>query len=271
MDWVLKSNPLITYFGESTSKSAAFSASLVNKRAAQLQTFAEKGLDPGPRNFIDRFLEAKTAHPKVVDDRQVVVYTNTNVTAGSDTTAISLRAVVYFLLKHPEALQNLMRELQDANLSSPVTWKESQALPYLGAVVQESFRLHPAVGYNLERVVPPKGFRMDDGTFISGGSQVAMNAWVVHLDPVFGAEPKRFKPERWLKGEHEDEATYKARIAGMKRADLTFGHGSRTCIGKNISLLEIYKLIPSLLLKFRLELVGGEEKVWKTKNKWFVY
>jgi cytochrome P450 len=270
MDWMLKTNPIVTFFGVQNSKIAAFSAGLVKKRKFQLQSFAEKGLNPGPRNFIDRFLEAQRANPQAIDDRQVVVYTTTNIAAGSDTTAISLRAVIYFLLKHPVALQKLMRELQEADLSFPVTWKESQTLPYLGAVVQESLRLHPAVGYCLERVVPPKGFRMDDGTFVPGGMQVGMNAWVVHLDPVFGADPKSFKPERWLKGEHEDDESYKARIMAMRRADLTFGQGSRTCIGKNISYLEIYKMIPSLLMKFRLELVGGEDKEWKMKNKWFV-
>jgi cytochrome P450 len=82
---------------------------------------------------------------------------------------------------------------------------------------------------------------MDDGTFIPEGSQVGMNAWVVHLNSVFGPDPKSSKPERWLKGEHENEEAYKGRIAAMRRADLTFGHGSRTCIGKNISYMEIYK------------------------------
>lgn len=270
MDWVIKTNPIASYFGEQSSKFAFISAGLVNKRVAQLQNFAEKGLDPGPRNFIDRFLEAKKANPNIIDDRQVVIYTMTNIVAGSDTTAVTLRAIVYFLLKHPEILQKLLWELREAKLGFPVTWKDSQTLPYLRAVVQESLRLHPAVGYGLERIVPAKGFRMDDGTVLPGGSQVGMNSWVVHLDPVFGEDPKCFKPERWLKGEHENEETYKARIAAMRRADLTFGHGSRTCTGKNISYLEIYKLIPSLLMKFKLELVGGVEKEWKTKNKWFV-
>jgi cytochrome P450 len=47
----------------------------------------------------------------VIDDRQVVIYTTTNIVAGPDTTAISFGAVIYFLLKHPDASQKLMREL----------------------------------------------------------------------------------------------------------------------------------------------------------------
>jgi cytochrome P450 len=269
-DWVLKKNPLITYLAKDSSQFSGFAASLVQKRSAVFEAAAEKGLDPGPRTFIDRFLEAQKANPKLIDDRQVVVYTMTNIVAGSDTTAISLRAIVYMLLRHPTVLEKLLKDLERANLDFPVTWKQSQDVPYLEAVVQEALRLHPAVGFGLERVVPQKGLRMDDGTIIPGGAQVGMNAWVVHLNPAFGPEPEEFRPERWLKYEDEMEENYRARLAAMKRAYLVFGHGSRTCIGKNISLLEIYKLIPTLLMKFKLELVGGAEKQWKTKNTWFV-
>lgn len=48
-----------------------------------------------------------------------------------------------------------------------------------------------------------------------------------------------------------------------------FGAGARTCIGKNISLLEIYKLVPTFLRNFEVELEKpGTE--WRTHNAWFV-
>lgn len=45
--------------------------------------------------------------------------------------------------------------------------------------------------------------------------------------------------------------------------------GSRTCIGKNISLLEMTKLIPQLIRNFDFELVELDVD-WKTVNVWFV-
>lgn len=48
-----------------------------------------------------------------------------------------------------------------------------------------------------------------------------------------------------------------------------FGAGSRTCIGKNISLLEIYKLVPSFLRRFEIEF-ADPRKDWKLHNAWFV-
>jgi cytochrome P450 len=38
----------------------------------------------------------------------------------------------------------------------------------------------------------------------------------------------------------------------MVRATFTFGAGSRTCIGKNVSLLEIYKVMPSLFWRYEV-------------------
>ena len=48
---------------------------------------------------------------------------------------------------------------------------------------------------------------------------------------------------------------FQNRRQNMLRATLTFGAGPRTCIGKNISLLEIYKLIPSMLLTYDVRLL----------------
>lgn len=45
--------------------------------------------------------------------------------------------------------------------------------------------------------------------------------------------------------------------------------GSRTCIGKNISLLEMAKLIPQLVRNFDIELEQPDRE-WRTTNKWFV-
>jgi cytochrome P450 len=52
---------------------------------------------------------------------------------------------------------------------------------------------------------------------------------------------------------------------------LAFGMGSRTCIGKNISLLEMSKLVPQLVRRFDLALEDGLEKGHLISlNRWFV-
>lgn len=48
--------------------------------------------------------------------------------------------------------------------------------------------------------------------------------------------------------------------------------GSRTCIGKNIAILEMQKLVPTLLRKFEFELAGelSRGKEWTTVNRLLV-
>ena len=54
----------------------------------------------------------------------------------------------------------------------------------------------------------------------------------------------------------------------MDRHVLYFGHGSRTCIGKNISLAELHKLTPQVLRSFELGL-ADKYSTWRTRNLWF--
>lgn len=52
-----------------------------------------------------------------------------------------------------------------------------------------------------------------------------------------------------------------------------FGLGSRTCLGKNISILEISKLIPRIVRDFDFQLEGAAATPsgsWKTFNAFFV-
>ncbi|KAL6157922.1 hypothetical protein ACJQWK_07420 [Exserohilum turcicum] len=233
-------------------------------RADQVEKIKRFGLSDDERanpfgiDLLSKFAQASHDH-EFMDDNRILSTCTSMVFAGSETTAISLSAVFYFLLKHPHVYKKLMQEIDNAvaegNIESrpekTVSWSEAQKLPYLDAVIQESFRLHPAPGLILERVVPKQGMHIC-GEFIPGGTIVGCNAWVIHRrHEVFGYDVDAFRPERWLEASPD-------KLKEMKGSMLQFGAGARTCIGKNISLLEIYKLVPSFLRRF--EVSFGEEK-----------
>lgn len=133
-----------------------------------------------------------------------------------------------------------------------VTWTESQDLPYLDACINEAFRIHPAPGLPFERVVPPEGVEIS-GNFIKGGTIVGCNAWVIHRrKDVFGDDVEVYRPERWLVDETKDRDQELARIRRMKNTQMQFGMGPRVCLGKHIGLMEMYKLIPSVLRRFEV-------------------
>jgi cytochrome P450 len=89
-----------------------------------------------------------------------------NIAAGSDTTAITLSATFYYLYRKPGILAKLRAEVDGR--CDPVTFEETQKMPYLQAVINETLRIHPAVGYMLRRDVPREGSILA-GRHIPGG------------------------------------------------------------------------------------------------------
>jgi cytochrome P450 len=176
--------------------------------------------------------------------------------------------VSYYLLRPPWTLKLLERELQCAaevgQLSTPYfSLAKGQVLPYLDAVIKKALRIHLAVGLPLERVVPPSG-AIISGMKYPGGTAVGVNAGVLYREyDIFVKDADDWRPERWLDSSAETKKN-------MDRAMFAFGGGSRTSIGKNISLLEVYKLVPTLLRHSEFELVGPE-KEWTLYNAFSVH
>jgi cytochrome P450 len=190
-----------------------------------------------------------------------------NIAAGSDTTAISLTVVLAHLAIYPDTLATLRRELDEATasgaLSDPATFQQAQKLPYLQACIMEAMRVHPAVGAPMTRVVGSQGLRVR-GTFFPAGTEVGINPWVIHNNKsIFGPDAHVFRPERWLTVNKEERRVLESNF-------LAFGNGPRTCLGKNISMMEMSKVVPQIVRKYDLDIVPdeqGRKYTWKTR--WF--
>lgn len=199
-------------------------------------------------DLLSRFKQEGEKDPSLINNRQILGFTVSNIFAGSDSTAITLRTIFYYLLKQPATMGRLMVELDGASYERDggiIGFREARELPYLTAVVQEALRVFPAVGVPLERVVPAGGLEVE-GHSIPAGTVIGASAWTLHRkDSIFGERTEEFRPERWIEASEEQKIL-------MNNALFTFGIGSRSCIGKNISMLEIYKLVPTVLRKFEV-------------------
>ena len=234
--------------------------------AKQLERYTNKEFNTAEvQDLLARFRRFKDGE-QVMDESELLNASSGNIFAGSDTTAASLRAIFYYLCRNKEAHQKLLDEIDEADkkgeLSNPVTFAEAQELKYFQAVLKEALRMHPAVGLLLERVVPKGGAEVDD-VFLPEGTVIGMNPWVASRDKsTYGDDANDFRPERWLDADEK-------RLKTMDRNFLAFGAGARTCLGKNISLLEMSKLVPQLLRYFDFELTNPE-KTWTLHDYWFV-
>ncbi|OAK96861.1 cytochrome P450 [Phaeosphaeriaceae sp. SRC1lsM3a] len=233
----------------------------VNNRNGQLRQFAakecqaRKGRKSDRKDILSSLLGVQEAKPQEFDDNSVLSMASSNIFAGSDTTGISIGAVLYHLCKNPRSMQKLMQEINgkrsELGLSTGVDipFEAGYSMPYLQACIYEALRMHPAVGMSLPRVVPPEGFEIE-GVFLPGGTIIGANPWVIHRQKeIFGDDCEFFRPERWLEGDRGQ----------LDRFFFAFGAGARMCLGRNLSWIEMTKLIPTLLERFSIELADPNE------------
>ncbi|GAB1319663.1 hypothetical protein MFIFM68171_09873 [Madurella fahalii] len=255
---------------------SALAATCVGRLIARYQG-ADDSRNPTQPDYLDRFIEAKSVDPQI-DDNQIVSWIVINMGAGADTTAITIRSALYYSLRTPGVWARLRAELADAGLSAAecpvVSIKQARRLPYLDAVVREAIRYLPGVSLGLERYVPAGGQRLSskgqvhDST-VPEGTILAFNPWIINRNrDVWGSDSYEFRPERWLRSDGESEEAFARRLRAMNDADLSFGAGSRMCIGKNLGLMQAYKVVATLALNYDIELVHPERE-WTVTNSWF--
>ena len=150
-----------------------------------------------------------------------------------------MQAAVLYVATNPQVYSKLMPEIIAAEaagtISHPIKYQEALRLPYLQAVIKESLRIYAPAGCPMPRLVPPGGARFC-GFFIPEGTWIEMSHWALNRrKETYGEDADLFRPERWL----EDEE----RARAWEKADMNWGAGYCTCLGKNIALMEINKTV----------------------------
>ena len=109
--------------------------------------------------------KADLEHDEIVENCRILLV------AGSETTATHLSGVVYFLAKTPTQLRAAQAEVRSAFKShEQITVhavSSSEKLPYVNAVIQETFRCYPTVPSVLPRVTNSSG-SIIVGEFVAG-------------------------------------------------------------------------------------------------------
>ncbi|XP_039771838.1 cytochrome P450 98A3-like [Panicum virgatum] len=111
------------------------------------------------------------------------------ISAGTDTSAVTIEWTLSELLKNPVALTMATEEL-DRVVGRDRLPTEGDRLPYLQAVIKESMRMHPATP-----LLSPWRCRRDAvvGSYsIPAGTCVAVNVWAIGRDPSVWEEPNDF-------------------------------------------------------------------------------
>lgn len=167
--------------------------------------------------------------------------------AGHDTTASALIWIWHLLGAHPEIQEKAYQEVrQELGLRQP-RYADSQRLPYLRQVIQESLRLYPpAIGVFARQ--PKKNLEIG-GFSVPKGSLVYAFSYVTHRDSRWFPEPEKFDPDRFSEDRHGQIPQF---------AYFPFGGGPRGCIGMHFALVEMTMVLATILQKCRLRPLPGE-------------
>ncbi|KAF2692138.1 cytochrome P450 [Lentithecium fluviatile CBS 122367] len=221
--------PLVHYFQywltpkhirESSIQHTNQSKEKILKRAAQ-------GI--GRKDFVSYIL-AKRGELNITD-WELAAHSNALIVAGSETSATTLSGLHYYLLTNPDAYARLKKEVRSA-FTSPeeVTAKIATALPYLTACIDETFRAYPPI---------PLRCRDTD----QSQTTLGVHMWSVTHNPKHFVGPYAYRPERWLEGTDDLDASKPFLI------------GPRMCMGINMAWIELRILMAKLTLLFDFELV----------------
>ncbi|CAL8993801.1 unnamed protein product [Prunus brigantina] len=158
--------------------------------------------------------------------------------AATDTTSATLEWAMAELLRNPENLSKAQEELKHIiGKGKPVEESDITRLPYLQAIIKETFRLHPAAP-----LLIPRKARADVeicGYIVPKGAQVLVNAWAIGRDPSIWDNPNSFMPERFL-GLDMD-------VTGRNFELIPFGGGRRICPGLPLAMRMLNLMLGSLL------------------------
>ncbi|KAK6378924.1 hypothetical protein LTS17_006627 [Exophiala oligosperma] len=190
---------------------------------------------------VDGFLGRRLNQPELVDEMMSIAF------AGSGTTSTTLTYLLYSMARDQVRQERLRAEL----FAAPGhTLGELQDLPFLNAVIKETFRLYPTIISTLPRVLEQSV--SVDKYLLPVGAFVGMQNYVHHRDASLFPHPDEFWPERWLVD--ENAAGSNDKLKDMNAALTPFSLGPRNCIGQNLARAELYIATSRIFTKVRLTL-----------------
>ncbi|XP_061988976.1 flavonoid 3'-monooxygenase [Rosa rugosa] len=173
-------------------------------------------------------------------------------TAGTDTSSSTVEWAIAELIRHPHMLARVQKELDDfVGHDRLVTESDIPNLPYLQAVIKETFRLHPSTPLSLPRMAAESC--EINGYHIPKGSTLLVNVWAISRDLAEWADPLEFKPERFLPGGEKPNVD----VRGNDFEVIPFGAGRRICAGMSLGLRMVHLMTATLVHAFDWALADG--------------
>ncbi|EGU72830.1 hypothetical protein FOXB_16662 [Fusarium oxysporum f. sp. conglutinans Fo5176] len=222
------------------------------RTASMLKTFQNQSRDPDEKRQFGAasLLDADNKHlGRKFQFREALEEAMGILLAGSGVSGHTFLYLTYALAR-PEGRRiqgRLRKELEGAGDSL----SELTALPYLSAVIKETYRVFPAIMSTLPRILGQSLEVVDTDIILPPGTVVGMQNYVHHRDPVLFPKPDMFIPERWLEGH---ELNQDINLHDANAALTPYSVGSRNCMGQTLAKTELYLSVPRFVKRLDFSL-----------------
>lgn len=248
--WVCRLTPLAQHTADALAANARFSEHCSAILSQQEQEQAEAEGERKATSMISSMLAGGALGAAEVVANVKMVYM-----AGSETSAVALCWICYFLCLHPLLVARLREEAAGV-LGGPLGLQEVRGgLPLAMAFVKETLRLKPpGVLLNMELEEGIASYDTANGVRIHQGDTVLINLAGMMLSGDAFPDPLAFVPDRWMPG-----------AVGLQKAEehfVPFGYGPRVCPGATLALAELALATAMLAHTFDMTLAcpAGEVK-----------
>ncbi|RWR92940.1 alkane hydroxylase MAH1-like protein [Cinnamomum micranthum f. kanehirae] len=177
--------------------------------------------------------------------------------AGRDTTSAALTWFFWLLSKNPSVEARILQELSSIPNPNPTTNKprvftseKLGGLVYLHAALYESLRLFPPVPLDHKGVVAPD--ILPSGHQVKPGMIIIYSIYAMgRMETIWGIDCLEFRPERWISEQGVITLDHRDKF-------FVFNAGSRSCLGKGVSLAQMKAVVAALLCNFELEVLQDQ-------------
>lgn len=231
-------------FGHQT-REPQMSASLRPVHTIVDNLIAERRLnhDVGRGDLLDRLIAARDEFGVQLTSREIRDEVITILTAGHETTAVTMGWIWYLLSQHPCEEARLHEELRRLLKGRAPGAEDVPKLVYARQIIEETLRLYPPASGLATRVCLAedeiRGFR------IPAGANIVISPFVLHRHRRLWEHPERFVPDRF---------SPERRAKHDRFSYLPFGAGPRICIGHVLAINELVTILATLAQSHRLRL-----------------
>ncbi|KAI4346813.1 hypothetical protein L6164_007679 [Bauhinia variegata] len=227
----------------------------ITSKREELKTYrGQKEMEEPQLDLLTVLIRSAEEKGQAIDDKFLRDTAFNLFVAGRDTITSGLTWFFWLVATHPLVEAKILQEMKENYAEKEgermvLGVDEVKKLVYLHAAICEALRLFPPVPFERKQAVESE--MLPSGHPIYANENILISLYAMgRSEEIWGRDYSEFKPERWIskKGGIIHVPSYKF---------ISFNAGPRTCLGKDLSFIQMKMVISSILCDYSIQVLEG--------------